>query len=124
MTMTSAERHALAAALRIRAAADAYPRCGADWPQGAAEEQAEAILAAAGYPVALPPSDEMRAQIDAHNLRDARNKAALEAAYKALRAAQRSRDRSAVRAAEAAYRAADQAVRAEIHAFGKAMGAF
>jgi hypothetical protein len=122
--MTPSERQALAVALQIRAAADGYPRCGAGWPSSPAEQQAEAILAAAGYPVALPPSDEMRAQIDAHNLRDAKNKAALESAYQALRAAKRSRDPRAVRAAEAAYRAADHAVRAEIHAYGKAMGAF
>jgi hypothetical protein len=122
--MTDTERQALAAALQIRAAADGYPRCGADWPSSPAEQQAEAILAAAGYPVALPLCDEMRAQIDAHNLRDARNKAAQESAYQALRAARRSRDPRAVRAAEAAYRAAAQAVRAEIHAYGKAMGAF
>ena len=87
--MTPSERQALAAALRIRAAADEYPRCGAGWASSPAEQQAEAILEAAGYPVALPPSDEMRAQIDAHNLRDARNKAALESAYKTLRAAKR-----------------------------------
>lgn len=122
--MNTSERQALSAALQMRAAADEYPRCGAGWPQSAAEEQAEAILAAAGYPVALPPSADMRAQIDAHSKRDAANKAALEAAYQALRAAKRSRDPRAVRAAEAAYRAANQAVRAEIHAYGKAMGAF
>lgn len=122
--MTDTERQALAAALRIRAAADEYPRCGEGWPQCAAEAQAEAILAAAGYPAALPPSEEMRAQIDAHNLRDAANKAAAEAAYQTLRAARRSKEPRAIRAAEAAYRAADVAMRAEIHAYGKSMGAF
>lgn len=122
--MTDTERQALAAALRIRAAADEYPRCGADWPQCAAEKQAEAILAAAGYPVALPISSETRSAIDSFNKRDAANKAAAEAAYQTLRAARRSKEPRAIRAAEAAYRAADAAMRAEIHAYGVATGAF
>ena len=122
--MTHIERQALAAALQVRAAADAYPRCGEGWPRNPAEVQAEVILAAAGYPVTLPPSDDQRAAIDAYGRRDGALKAEMNEAYEALRAARRTRNHHAVRAAEAAYRAAKNAVRENIDAYGRSMGAY
>ena len=120
--MTHIERQALAGALQIRAAADAYPRCGEGWPRTPAEVQAEVILAAAGYPVALPPSDDQLEAIEAYGRRDGALKAQLNEAYEALRAARRIRNHHAVRAAEAAYRAAKSAVAANIDAYGRSMG--
>ena len=120
----------MADALQIRRAADEWPRCGQGWPQTPVEEQAAAILAAAGNPVFLPPTKEDEAKILEFRKSDSLMKQESEAAYSRFRAARAAwkRDRrnqsafAAMRSAEAEWKAAHEAAMRNIRAFGQEMG--
>ena len=90
MNYTNAEKNLIQFALSVKAKADAYPRCGEGWPASTQEQQAAAILGAAGNPTCLPLSDEQKKSIDSFNKRDGALKARVNAAYDDYAAAKRT----------------------------------